>query len=85
MLFSCTVANPRDNFPPTPPGRYNGPRTYERVVDPSSRLYQNPYAQPPRRYYPYYDIDYYYVSPTGPGAYTTDPSQPKSNPVDNKY
>ncbi len=41
------------------------PQRYLPQVQPYSRAYTNPYATPPRQYYPYYDYDQYYVPPTG--------------------
>jgi hypothetical protein len=57
--------------PPTPlryyqpnyPTRYNNPRY------PHSGVYRNPYKMPPRNYYPYYDLDNYYVPPAGYNPY----------------
>ena len=65
--------------------RYYQPTGYENFYRPDSGLYQNPYQQAPRNYYPYYDSDYYYVPPAG---YSThEASAPRSNvtPADNKY
>lgn len=46
--------------------QYNSPyypESYEPYYRPYSRHYVNPYYRAPRRYYPYYDYDQYYVLP----------------------
>lgn len=47
------------------PKTYRGvyPGRYVPYNKPSSRNYNNPYNNPPKQYYPYYDHDYYYVPP----------------------
>lgn len=42
----------------------NAPTRYDSYGRPHSREYQNPYDFPPKKYYPYYDSDQYYVPPS---------------------
>ena len=57
--------------PPIPPNYYRSsvPARYDNFYQPGSRRYQNPYGMAPRNYYPYYDIDHYYVPPAGYNPY----------------
>ncbi|MBM3579782.1 MAG: hypothetical protein FJX34_03310 [Alphaproteobacteria bacterium] len=43
------------------------PQQYRPYDRPRSRAYSNPYAYPPYNYYPYYDVDSYYVPPRNLG------------------
>jgi len=79
LAVSCTSQNN-----PVPAAPY-----YENFYQPNSRLYQDPYQQPPRQYYPYYDSDYYYVPPRN-NYYYSNPyegasGKTASTPADYKY
>lgn len=70
---------------------YSAPQAYSPYNSPYSRRYVNPYAYPPRNYYPYYDYDQYYVPPsnysTGYEGYNSRNSKPGfgSTGTDIKY
>ncbi|MES2961771.1 MAG: hypothetical protein V4694_05245 [Pseudomonadota bacterium] len=70
FLFSCAEV-PVNNSITTdyPNGQqpyyHYSPQTYYPQIAPGSKVYSNPYAIPPREYYPYGDFDQYYVMPSG--------------------
>lgn len=76
-VFSCRSSvtyYDESRKPPIPLKYYRSqaPVRYDRFYSPSSRAYQNPYSGAPRNYYPYYDMDHYYVPPAGFNPYDRD-------------
>lgn len=74
LLISCqkSVTYYDDSPKPPTPLRYykpNYPVRYDSYNRARSGVYQNPYNMPPRNYYPYYDMDNYYVPPAGYNPY----------------
>jgi hypothetical protein len=61
--------NPYQQNPYGQPQQYNN---YQ--MQPNSRLYSNPYANPPSQYLNGYDADQYYVPPAGYGVERNDVS-----------
>ena len=80
VLFSCTTNDERNEGSAYVeerqyvPVRNYYPKEYHPYVQPYSRQYTNPYAYPPRNYYPYYDSDQYYVPPSSYYGYEQDNS-----------
>ncbi len=74
-IFSCSTRNvdPYNRVGSVPETRYvpvyvpqrNYPTNYRPYARPNSRAYRNPYSYQPRTYSPYYDLDEYYVPPSG--------------------
>lgn len=67
-VFSCSNKNLESQSRYIEQKQYIPTRTYypkssNPYPKPYSGNYRNPYALPPRNYYPYYDYDQYYVAP----------------------
>jgi len=58
---------------------YIAPQSYAPYTQPYSRGYKNPYNAPPRTYYPYYDMDQYYVPPTYYNGYYNNVEKERGN------
>lgn len=77
-LYDKTGFVPQKQYVPAA----NYPRQgYAPSYPPSSRAYRNPYDAPPNNYYPYYDLDQYYVPPTYYNNYRSNSeSEPRFDP-----